>query len=44
MGKLVVDGNSVYEVDETCMKEKERIKHDKKNRETKSKQQNCHRR
>lgn len=23
MGKLIIDGNSVYEVDEECMKQKE---------------------
>lgn len=23
MGKLIIDGNSVYEVDENCIKEKE---------------------
>lgn len=24
MGKLIIDGNSVYELDEECMREKER--------------------
>lgn len=29
MGKLIIDGNSVYEVDEECIRKKEREKREK---------------
>ena len=30
MGKLIIDGNEVYEIDEECMKKKEAEKKDRK--------------
>lgn len=38
MGKLIIDGNSVYEIDEECMKRKEKEKQEKKEENHKPKQ------
>lgn len=38
MGKLIIDGNSVYEIDEECMKRKEKEKQEKKEENQKPKQ------
>ncbi len=37
MGKLIIDGNSVYEIDEECIRRKEKEK--QKNKEEKNKTQ-----
>ena len=37
MGKLIIDGNSVYEIDEECSRRKEKEK--QKNKEEKNKTQ-----
>lgn len=34
MGKLIIDGNSVYEIDEECIRRKEREKREREEEET----------
>lgn len=38
MGKLIIDGNSVYEIDEECIREKEKKKQGKKEGEDQEKE------
>lgn len=38
MGKLIIDGNSVYEIDEECIREKEKKKQEKKEGEDQEKE------
>ncbi len=38
MGKLIIDGNSVYEVDEECIRKKEREKREKSGRQEEKKE------
>lgn len=38
MGKLIVDGNSVYEIDEECIRKKEKQKQKEKERKGKEEQ------
>lgn len=38
MGKLIVDGNSVYEIDEECIRKKEKQKQKEKEKKGKEEQ------
>lgn len=38
MGKLIIDGNSVYEIDEECIRKKEKKKQGKKEGEEQKKE------
>lgn len=38
MGKLIIDGNSVYEIDEECIRKKEKQKQKEKERKGKEEQ------
>ena len=39
MGKLIIDGNSVYEIDEECMRKKEKQKEIEKEKKKQMKEQ-----
>lgn len=38
MGKLIIDGNSVYEIDEECIRKKEKKQQGRKEREEQKKE------
>lgn len=38
MGKLIIDGNSVYEIDEECIRKKEKQKQKEKEKKGKEEQ------
>lgn len=40
MGKLIIDGNSVYEIDEECIRKKEEQRQKEKSQKEKSQKEN----